>query len=207
MGIKISALTETTSPAGADYTPVLQGGQTKKTTLANLFSNILITATAWLAEHNTNGSHKAITATSLIATGDIATTAWTDFNPNIAVSGGTVPTFTGYFSSRYRVVGKVVQWQISWINTVGGTAGSGANPIIFTLPVAVSANVPVTPTHSTCIGNGYVNSEIAVGISVMALTTTTAQFWNMASVDAPVSGNNVNNVTRQISAQGFYEID
>jgi len=82
-------------------------------------------------------------------------TAWSDFTPAIAVSGGTPPTYTLAFTSRYKQVGKTVYVNIDWRNTSGGTPGAGANQITFSAPVA-AANV---------------GTQILAGVSINAVTT------------------------------------
>lgn len=70
MGIKISALTEQTTPASTDLVPILSGGQTKKSTIINILNQIFSSATTWLVTHNSDGSHKI----GVSASGTLAST-------------------------------------------------------------------------------------------------------------------------------------
>ncbi len=56
------------------------------------------------------------------------------WSPVITVSGGTVPTFTNHDSNKYKLIGKRCFFEQSWDNAAGGTAGAGANPLLYTLP-------------------------------------------------------------------------
>ena len=92
---------------------------------------------------------------------EIWPTGWTAWNPTLAVSGGTPPTYTSRFVSRYCRLGDNIFAMIDWANTTGGTAGAGANAITVTYPGSLTpANVSGT------IGTGkYIETGAADGLT------------------------------------------
>lgn len=137
-------------------------------------------------------------------------TQWTDFVSTITVSGGTAPTYTGNFISRYRQVGKQVDVQLWWTNTAGGTAGAGGNPIIFTLPVTALHDGTGTSTLTWGMAQVYNGAATAAWLAaVCGASTTTAQLVIADAGDstyANLAGGNQNNAARAISAHFSYEV-
>ena len=75
-----------------------------------------------------------------ISANDFASVPLTKYTPTFTVSGGTAPSFTNASSTcDYKVVGKTVYLYGTFVNTSGGTAGSGSNALIMTLPKLVSS--------------------------------------------------------------------
>jgi hypothetical protein len=116
-------------------------------------------------------------------------TRWLDWTPTVSVSGGTVPTYTAVYTNRYRVTLAGFEYKMNWVNTSGGTAGAGANPILFTFPfvdAGYSANRSITGSgfyYNTgtgapigLIGSGGSNS----GSFLVSTTTVTGALQNAA---------------------------
>lgn len=145
---------------------------------------------------------------NLVLTADIYNSAWAGWTPTISVAGGTAPTYTSVFTSRYRQVGKLVYWYIIWNNASGGTAGAGTEPLLFSLPVNPSTNVSKTDTTvGGVIGWGY--SEEGAGTAgtfYVERYTTTQGGFRLYNANR-IIGNDQSSAARYIIASGFYEID
>ena len=128
------------------------------------------------------------TASNLIQK-PIYETRWLDWVPTVTVSAGTVPTYTAVYTNRYRTTLAGFEYKMNWINTAGGTAGAGANPILFTFPfvdAGYSANRSITGSGSYfntgtgaplgLIGSGGSNS----GSFLLSTTTVTGALQNAA---------------------------
>jgi hypothetical protein len=146
----------------------------------------------------------------LPAAGDIYTTAWVGWTPTLAVSGGTPPTYTAQFVNRYKVVGKQCWVFCLWANSSGGTAGSGANAITFTLPVSASSNIAVADPNliGGVIGNGHCYEDVTqVPICVIVKGTTATQGMFVKTANASITGNDQSGGARTLSFSACYEID
>jgi hypothetical protein len=125
--------------------------------------------------------------------------AWTSWTPTITVSGGTAPNYGGSFTNYYIQIGKLVFAYCYWTNSSGGTAGSGTNNIVFTLPV--NSN-----NTSVAIGHGYAyESGGTIGsVTVVNDAAGTASFRLDAS-GAGLAGNDQSSTSRTIRITLMYE--
>jgi hypothetical protein len=151
-----------------------------------------------------NGTETLVnkTLTSPIINGNPAGTFgnWTTWTPILTVSGGTAPTYTGNFVSRYCQVGKIVFCEIVWTNDSSGTASSGTSPIIATLPVT-AANVTGDPTGG---GGFFYNSTTIASVSIAIVSTGSFTVVRTDTVTT-LTGDLQNNAIRYIKATWFYE--
>jgi len=133
-----------------------------------------------------------------IAWTKLASTSWEDFTPAIAVSGGTAPTYTATFTSKYMQLGKLVWVMIDWRNASGGTAGDGTGQITFTPPVP-AANVGMRIPAGISLNSTADEKRVVVSInsaSVFALNEAIAN---------NLTGAEQNNAVRYIQLNFFYE--
>ena len=127
-------------------------------------------------------------------------TPWTDYTPTISVSGGTAPTYTANFKSRYTQIGKLVTVMLFWTNSSGGTAGAGANPILITTPVNIAVS------DGRIMGSGASYESGGTIVPVLALNYTATTFgMAVSSTFAPITGNDQSSVARQINLILSYE--
>jgi hypothetical protein len=129
---KISALTGATTPlAGTEEVPVVQGGATRKVSIANLTTGRALSATELtLTTGNlivSNGKGIDFSATPGTGTSELLSDyeegTWTPVVAD-ASSGGNTGSFSG--SATYTKIGRqvTVRMYISGINTTGMTAGN-----------------------------------------------------------------------------------
>lgn len=166
MGIKISALTETTSPATGDYLPILSGGQTKKSTLSNILSVI----TEWLAQHNTNGTHKAITTPSINvnSAGVIANISTGSYTPTLS-NVTNIASSTAFAVSWLRVGNLITcQFYVSITPTAGAPTRT---TLTFDFPVACNS----TPVCAGSCGAYSASQKVNQVGTIFALSASSAQ--------------------------------
>jgi hypothetical protein len=91
------------------------------------------------------------------------------FVPAITSGGGTLPTFSSQLGN-YVQVGALLFVQVDLDNTVGGTAGAGANQISLTLPMAASAGQldGIMPAGSHL--NGAAEDQLFIAIAPGAVS-------------------------------------
>ena len=181
---------------------------------------------AWIAEHSNTGIHTSITSDTIgegpggdgvtidgckmkdgsgIFTGDIYSTPWSDWVSTLQADSATVPTYTAQFDSRYRETGKLVNFYLTWRNTSGGVAGSGATSLKFSLPVAMNTSY-LTGT-ATVIGYGWVyegggtTEQVLIVVESDGLNARMYRFNSIASI----SPNDQSSAERTISLVGCYE--
>jgi hypothetical protein len=138
---------------------------------------------------------------------------WTSWTPVLSVSGGTAPTYTRKFISRYKRFGKTIHWWIFWENTSGGTAGAGVNTLNFTLPVSYSVNYVSDNLGNigrSFLGRGYSFEEAGtitwVEVQTAIDDVTRAGFCIVPGASRIV-GNDQSSTKRTIIAWGQYEVD
>ena len=127
-----------------------------------------------------------------------------NYAPTRAVSGGTVPTYTATDVTKFWMQGGVVWVQFTWINSAGGTAGAGANSIIFNLPVTATST-PYSNANSVLgFGHCYESAGTQTGIYISYNTTTTARFQATGAL-ANIVGNDQSSTDRRLSGTFCYE--
>jgi hypothetical protein len=160
---KISALTGATTPlAGTEEVPVVQGGATRKVSIANLTTGRAISATELtLTTGNlivSNGKGIDFSATPGTGTSELLADyeegTWT---PTIASQTGALTSYSsiGYYTK----IGKTVTVFCSFLITSVGTAGGKA--LISNLPFT-SLNLPSGPD---VIGTGVVREYNVTGLT------------------------------------------
>lgn len=127
---------------------------------------------------------------------------WLDILPAIAVSGGTVPTYSSSVY-KYRVVYDRVHYTLNLRNTSGGTAGSGTNPITFQLPFDPSATAS-DDSGGLGMGSCYENGGTICGIYIGRNAANKAYARNITSV-ASIVGNDQSDANRIFQAQGVFQ--
>ncbi len=127
-------------------------------------------------------------------------TAWADFTPSIAVSGGTAPTYTLKFVSRYKQIGKLVFVIIDWRNTSGGTAGAGTAQITFTPPVNASAS-----TIGNIIAAGYAINSTATEYRIGVIINSSNSFGLYEATLNNFTGAEQNAAIRAVTLSFCYE--
>lgn len=131
------------------------------------------------------------------------TLVWT---PTISVSGGTAPTYTAVFVNKYQIIGKMFFYNFFWQNVTGGTAGSGTNGIIFTVPMAVGGGL----SQGSTIGTGYSfegSAGTQRGVFTRLFTSSNAVSIDYAAGTLTViAGNDQSDAIRIISINGQYAI-
>ena len=139
-------------------------------------------------------------AKNAVVGGDIYTTAWTTWTPTVTGSGGgTAPTYTTT-NAYYKRVGNLVFWQLELTNTEGGTAGSGADDLLITVPVTSSATLPAFSQ-----GQGMVfNTGGTAGAIVAGYLNGNFQLL-LASTNTFITLNDQSHENRRIRLSGFYE--
>jgi hypothetical protein len=127
---------------------------------------------------------------------------WTAWTPTITVAGGTSPTYTGKFQSRYTQIGKTVYYQCYWSNAAGGVAGAGGGTIVFNPPV----NANFVGTTYVTSGWGYLVEQGGTECSIIVGTTAANEFYflNPASGVA-ITGADQSSTVRSVRFSGFYE--
>jgi hypothetical protein len=178
-----------------------------------------------LVEHNQSGTHKSATVTTLKATGAEIVTGtedakivtpkaiadstiakivnpWTAYVPTVTAPGGTPPTYTNTVTGKYCQIGKIVYMQFSLINTSGGTAGAGAVPLYFSLPITAA------DTSSTdwlnIVGNSLVYNGAATAFYFPAIASaTTIKILDTGTSSLTAAGQD--NAVRIIQATLAYE--
>ena len=235
-GIKISALPAIVAPAVGDVFPIVQAGVTYKETLTQLFT-LYATTTFPLSLANggtaaaltaSNGGIVYSTGTTLAILAGTATAGqvllsgsssaphwstltypsaagWTNFTPTLT-SAGTVPTFTTT-QARYQKVGNVVFIEVLLQNTVGGTAGVGANAISMAAPVACNASSTLAIASCGSYTNNTVSQTLGVqmvgGTSVFSLAKGVSGGATRSTLNC-ADLNDAN--SREITFKFFYEI-
>lgn len=122
---------------------------------------------------------------------------WQSYTPTITVSGGTAPTYTERFVSRYLKIGNLVVVYGAWENSAGGTAGSGTGIMKITLPFLpatedVQVGVAGLENGATLLGN--------LGVYLYdTYFTITKSDWS------ELIGNDQNSVTRRLTFTFVYE--
>ena len=120
---------------------------------------------------------------------------WFTFVPTL--SGGTPPTFTIAFTGRFSMIGRLVRFNWYGENSAGGTAGSGANTLFFSLPV--------TPANGDgrIFGLGqYYNGGTSAHLSIRN-DGTNGYFQKLST--AYLQSVDLNNASRFVYAELTYE--
>lgn len=119
--------------------------------------------------------------------------------------GGTAPTYTANFVNRFRVVGKKVEVAAYWYNASGGTAGSGANNLLATSPIAPSATAfPIT--NGISIGAGHLYEAGGTIVNIILQTSSATQF-RLNNAGTIIVVNDQSSTVRTMGFTGTYEID
>jgi hypothetical protein len=128
--------------------------------------------------------------------------AWTSWTPTLSVSGGTAPNYTAIFSNYYIQIGKIVIASMIWQNASGGTAGSGTNPIYFTLPVTANS-------HINTLGAGHVYEEGGTIVPIIAIIGTSYNNAVMinANTASGITGNDQSSTNRLVRMFLVYEAE
>ena len=134
-------------------------------------------------------------------------TRWLDWTPIITVSGGTAPTYTATFSSRYKVSYDDCFLEIIWSNTSGGTAGAGTSTMFITTPFSANNFI----ANRTPIGVGQVFDNGQIEVSAWARFSTATQFLFTYTSTVPtaqfnITGNDQSEASRFICVNGSYQI-
>ena len=127
-----------------------------------------------------------------------------NYAPARSVSGGTVPTYTATDVTKFWMTGGLTWVQLTWVNSAGGTAGAGTNPILFNLPMT-AASTPYSVSNSVLgYGHSYESAGTQTTIYVSYNTTTTARFIKTGAI-ANLSGDDQSSTDRRLSATFCYE--
>lgn len=125
---------------------------------------------------------------------------WFSWTATLTASTDTVPTYTTTFTNRFRMVGKSVAVQSTWMNASGGTAGSGTTyGIQFNSPVPISANVKYVE------GGSMVNGSTGKQIAVQFVDANTFQLYDWSVGGGTVKCAAQNNAGRYIILSFCYE--
>lgn len=124
---------------------------------------------------------------------------WFNYTPTLAVYGGTAPTFTDTFDSRFSMIGKLVNIQSNWRNASGGTAGSGTSDLTASLPVNPAKNNYVT----TGTGTIY-SSTLGTSVIVQINPQNTVHFSKVATI-VHLSGDDFSSALRELTFTIAYE--
>lgn len=132
---------------------------------------------------------------------------WFDWTPTVTVSGGTVPTYTGQYSNRFRIIGQAIKASMSWFNGSGGTAGAGAGALKFSLPAPLKSSL-FSGDRST-LGFGW--SQESAGTQTATAITIGANVSEgehlLVSSGAQITGDDQSSTSRTINGLLEYEID
>lgn len=127
---------------------------------------------------------------------------WTSYVPTISVASGTAPTYTSTSTGKYYQLDKVVHMQFTVQNSAGGTAGSGAGTLRFSLPV--TASVSITAGGTVIGGIALVYNGAATGFTTTTLETTS--LGNFRGTDTTLAtGASQNSTSRFLYAELTYE--
>lgn len=130
-------------------------------------------------------------------------TRWLDWTPVGSVSGGTAPTYTLIDVNKYRIVNNTIYWKCDRANAAGGTAGSGTNRLVFTLPFN---HADFTIDRST-VGGGFGTESAGTSASLFSFQDTDAKsMCFLTAAGASWAGNDQSSTDRRFSGQGFYRI-
>lgn len=148
--IKISELTEETTPADGDFIPIVDvsTNSTKKATRTNIFKNPPLADTSITPK--------------MLQTGTGSSWAWQTWTPSLVnLSGGTL-TY-----SKYIQIGKTVNARFLYTLAGAGVAGD----VTVTLPVTASSNYSV---NGEILGSVYLRDNTGTDYpGVVQLTSTT----------------------------------
>lgn len=127
---------------------------------------------------------------------------WFSYTPTITVSGGTAPTYTEEFTNIFFISGRNLTVMTEWINTAGGTAGNGSNPIVVTLPVPV-ARSSTWVTGSAHYQNG---ATVETGYTIEIDSSGSGYYTFNDYYGIDVKGTEQNDPARKLKAVFTYEI-
>ena len=130
--------------------------------------------------------------------------AWDSGTTTLTVSGGTVPTYTTN-ERRTTVIGKTVIVSYMLLNTTGGTAGAGANPILLSLPYKAKSSTRIGSGSVYNGGTAINGSVIRNFVAVSAAGTDTVYLACDAAYN--ILGSDQSNANRYIYATLTYEIE
>lgn len=102
----------------------------------------------------------------------LAAGAWTAYVPTITCPGGTPPTYTANATGKYYQIGKSVFLTFAFTNAAGGTAGAGAVPIFFSLPVTAAQTEATDNLVPGGVAVVYNNAATTFTQTFVASTTT-----------------------------------
>lgn len=124
---------------------------------------------------------------------------WRNYTPTLSVSGGTAPTYTGLFVTRYCRVGKLVTVYGNWYNASGGIAGAGGNPLLTSLPIAAATNA-----LDVQIGTGA--ASLGAAYSVIGVYLWDSTHFSFTTLDwGNVTGSDQNAIDRLLNFTMMYE--
>lgn len=119
--------------------------------------------------------------------------------------GGTPPTYTASDINRYQITRDRMKVHSLWDNAAGGTAGSGANNLLFSFPFSVSTNVASDDRTCVALGSSYESAGTICGIAIHPDTNPRMRVVNITS-GAAILLNDQSSTVRYISFQGEVEI-
>lgn len=191
--IKISELTEETTPADGDFVPIVDvsTNSTKKATRTNLFKNPPLADTS-------------ITP-AMLQTGTGSSWAWQSWTPTLS---GRFDDAKWTKTCKYIQIGKTVFFELKLVASTTTPMSGGTTDALFTLPVTAASSYS-SADKGAVIGNGgsydsgtaiapnlvgILNSSTTVGFirtNALAVYTSTSP-WTWTTSD-------------EILATGFYE--
>jgi hypothetical protein len=124
---------------------------------------------------------------------------WFNYTPTIAVSGGTVPTYTAGYINWYSVHGDICTVHGAWSNATGGTAGAGTGAITLTVPIGASNTGTVGAVGVWGAGRSYENGGTIANFVVRCISLSGAGTVIFTqSGDTSIVGNDQSSDSRQI---------
>jgi hypothetical protein len=145
------------------------------------------------------------TASNLIQR-PIYETRWLTWEPALSVSGGTAPTYTAVFISRYRIYSSNVEFSLNWQNAAGGTAGAGANSIISMLPFSILAGNFTSVLSTFGVGWSYESAGTKAILNFQSGTAANLMGFFIATTVLRLTGAEQSDTVRYIFGNGNYEI-
>lgn len=135
----------------------------------------------------------------------------TSFAINFSFSGGSgnvAPTYTLNNMARYSVTNNICHVIVAMDNHAGGTAGAGTGALMIDLPVQAHPTYAPLGATSAC-GRMYNGGNTYVcGITINpGDTTCKLTHWTAANTQILTTGNDQNNVVRDLELEFFYEVE
>jgi hypothetical protein len=129
-------------------------------------------------------------------------TRWLDILPTIAVSGGTVPTYTSSVY-KYRVVYDRVHYTLNLRNSSGGTAGAGASVLTFQTPFDPLSTAS-DDSGGLGMGSCYENAGTISGTYIGRQSANKAYARQVSTVSS-ITGADQSDANRIFQAQGTFQ--